>query len=206
VRTERPKIAISGSYQYAGVLSDLFKIATNVVFSTMMLLGLPPELLIHILSGLSSNDILFSALLVNRYLHDLIRESSLLQYYMETKYAGVEDNPQSTMVVADRLKALRRSEYAWSNFVVGKQNDLPIMHRSGGLYDLTAGVYVLGELGNANPDYPTPALRYTNLYEDQGNNPWTRISVNRNIIDFGLAVREHDLIALVTTYVSLQCM
>lgn len=168
-----------------------------------MLLDLPPELLIHILSGLSSNDTLFSIQLVNRYLHNLIRESSLLQYQIETKYAGVEDNPQSTTVVAERLKTLRRTEHAWTNFIVSKQINLPILHRSSGLYDLTAGVYVLGELGETNPDYPTPALRYINLYEDQGNNPWPRISVDRNIIDFGLAVREHDLIALVTSYVLL---
>ena len=168
-----------------------------------MLLDLPPELLIQILDRLSSNDTLFSVQLVNRYLYKLIRGSSLIQYHIETKCAGVEDNPQSTTVVAERLKTLRRSEHAWANFVVKEQVNLPILHRSSGLYDLTGGVYVLGELGETNPDYPTPALRYINLYEDQGNNPWPRISVGRNIIDFGLAVREHDLIALVTSYVLL---
>lgn len=165
----------------------------------MMLLDLPPELLVHILLGLPPNDIVSSAQLVNRYLHNLIQESSPLQYHIETKYAGVEDNPQSTMVAAERLDVLRRSQHAWSDFVVGKRVNLPVRHRSSGLYDLTAGVYVLGELGDNNENYPTPALRYTNLHVDQGNKPWARISVGRNIIDFGLAIREHDLIALVTT-------
>jgi hypothetical protein len=164
-----------------------------------MLLHLPPELLILILSELSSNDILFSAQLVNRRLHDLIRDSSLLQYHVETKYAGVEDNPQSTMVAVERLEALRRSEYAWAHFIVGKRVKLPVWHRSSGLYDLTAGVYVLGEYGEGNEQYPTPALRFTYLSEDQGNKPWGRISANSHIIDFGLGVREHDLVALVTT-------
>jgi len=163
------------------------------------MLDLPAELLVQILSFLPSSDILSSGLLVNRYLHNLIKESSLLQYHIETKHAGVEDNPQSTMVTAERLEALRRSQYAWANFFVGKRVNLPVRHRSSGLYDLSAGVYVLGELGDGSADYPTPALRYTNLCTDQGNKPWARISVDRNIIDFGLAIREHDLIALVTT-------
>jgi hypothetical protein len=160
---------------------------------------LPPELLIQILSGLSAHDILCSAILVNRYLYNLIQKSSLLQYRIETRCAGAEDNPRSTMVVAERYEALRVSEYAWGNFVVRKQVNIPVRHRSSGLYDLSAGIYVLGELGGSNPEYPTPALRYINLYVDQGETPWERVSANRDIIDFGLAVREHDLIALVTT-------
>jgi hypothetical protein len=164
-----------------------------------MLLNLPPELLTQILSELSSNDILFSTQLVNHYLHNIIRGSSLLQYHIGTKYARVEDNPWSTMVAADRLDALWRSEHAWANFNVGRQVHLPVRHLSSGLYDLTAGIYVLGELGDSNAEYPTSTLRYTHLAVDQGDKPWARISVDRNIIDFGLAVREHDLIALVTT-------
>src|SRR5882762_10056699 len=123
---------------------------------TMALLNLPPELLIQILSELPSNDIIFSGLLVNRSLHYLIRNSSLLQYHIEAKHAGVEDNPQSTMANAERLEALRRSEYAWSHFAVGKRINLPVRYRSSGLYDLTAGIYVLGELGDASSPYPTP--------------------------------------------------
>ena len=169
-----------------------------------MFLHLPPELLLQILSELSSNDIMFSALLVNRYFHCLIQNSSLLQYHIEAKYAGVEDNPQSTVVVAERLKALRKSEDAWAHFIVQRRVNLPVRHRSSGLYDLTGGVYVLGELGEENSVYPTPALRFTYLSEDQGKKPWGRISADRDIIDFGLAVREHDLVALVTAYVPFQ--
>jgi len=165
----------------------------------MMFLDLPPELLIEILLGLPPSDIVSSAQLVNRYLYSLIQESSHLQYHIETKYAGVEDNPQSNMVSADRLDLLWRSQRAWSDFIVGKQVNLPVRHYSSGLYDLSAGVYVLGELGDTIADYPTTALRYTNLRVYQGNEPWARISVGRNIIDFGLAIRENDLIALVTT-------
>lgn len=166
--------------------------------STAELLRLPPELLTHILQHLSAKDLLLSVQLVNRYLRNLIQAASILQYIIELYYAGFEDNMRSNAVYAERLHALRQSENAWKNLDPVRKSTLYVTHATSGLYDLSAGIYVVGERGAGRK---SAALRYTYLPSDSGRAPWKRIDVGatRHIIDFGISVREHDLIALVTS-------
>lgn len=169
------------------------------------LLDLPPEILIQILSEIPSTDLLHSTQLTSRYLHHTIRNSLQLQYLIEAKFAAVEDNPNSIFVLAERLDTLRRHEHAWRNFIVGNQKSIAIGNRQLGLYDFSAGIYVLGEEGGGSVEYPTTALKYIALSPhasfSQAGPQWAKISVDHNIMDFGLAVMEHDLIALVTSCV-----
>lgn len=168
----------------------------------MFLSDLPLELLLQVLLELPSTDLLLSVRLTCRYLHNVIRDSVKLQYLISARLAAVVDNPMSSLVLAERLEALRRHEHAWSNFVVGKHTNIPVRHHSSGLYDFSAGIYVLGEGIDGPFEYPTIALRYISLSGDPSFQPgdqWARISVDRHIMDFGLAVLEHDLIAIVTS-------
>lgn len=175
---------------------------TSLLTSTMsgtQFMSLPSELLIEILSLLSGKDLFFSVQLTNHYLRSLIQATSGLQYLIEIYFAGFEDNIMSNAPYADRLDALRRSEHAWTHLIPARTSVLSIRHAPSGLYDLSAGVYVLGE--RADTERKSTAVRYTYLSIDQGNEPWLKIDVGHQILDFGLAVREHDLIALVTLHV-----
>lgn len=170
---------------------------------TILLLNLPPEILIQILSETPFTDLLCSVQLTCRYLYNIIWNSTQLQYLINAKSAAVEDNPNSILVPAEHLDKLQRHERAWKNFVIGNQRSIPVQFPLSGLYDFSAGIYVLGEDGGGSVEYPTVALRYLTLSPhtpfSQANNQWSKISVDRNIMDFGLAVMEHDLIALVTS-------
>lgn len=104
---------------------------------TVKLLDLPAELIIQILSALSFTDLLFSAQLTNHYLHDLVQNSSLLQYLIAAGFAGVNDNPSSKLVPAERLEALRRYERAWGDLAIGKRTKVTVQHRTSGLYDVS---------------------------------------------------------------------
>lgn len=124
-------------------------------------LHLPPELLVHILSYLPGKDLLFSVQLTCHFLRDVVRTSTSLQYIIELFYAGFENNLLSNVAVAERWEALRRSEEAWSNLTSVRRSTLHVAHASSGLYDLSAGIYVLGERGEEGRS--SMALRYTYL-------------------------------------------
>lgn len=169
---------------------------------TSKFLELPSELSIHILSKLPAIDLFFSVQLTNRYLRTLISDSSLLQYQIALFFAGAEDNPDSSLVPVERKRALQCREKAWGEFAVGKKTTVSIKHQSSGLYDFTAGIYILGEHGGPDVEYPTTALRWLDMRQQElgvSSNDWTRICVDRNIVDFGMGVEEHDLIAIVTS-------
>lgn len=165
------------------------------------LLDLPSEIITQILSNLPPKVLLLSIQLANHYLHDLIRSSSQLQYQIEAKFAGVENNPASNLVAVERLRALRSYERAWADFAVKNRTTIPVGYHSSGLYDLSAGIYVLGEDSGHVVEYPTRILRWIDLSQPlslQKEKGWSGIDVDSYIMDFGLAVREHDLIAIVT--------
>lgn len=166
---------------------------------TVQFIDLPQELLTQILSNLPPKQLVFPIQLVNHYLRDLVQTSSAPQYQMATAFAGLQDDPKSTLVPVERLEALRSYENAWQNFAVKKHQQIQVMHRTSGLYDLSQGIYILGEYIGGVLEYPTAVLRWVDLSQDEPN--WQSICVDRNIVDFGIAVKEHDLIALVTSCV-----
>jgi hypothetical protein len=166
-----------------------------------MLLNLPEELIIHILSYLSLRD-LVASLHSTPLLHAIFAHSAVLQYTLQCQIAGVEDNPASSLTVSERFKRLQKREIAWSNFTPDYRKTIEVPHHPSGIYDLTGGIYLLGD--NLAPGEGTNAVNYVVL---PGANPneaetkWPRIDVGRDIIDIGLALQEHDLIALITKYV-----
>ncbi|CAA7261285.1 unnamed protein product [Cyclocybe aegerita] len=161
--------------------------------TTSRLLQLPPEIIIDILSYLSPHD-LRSCQLTNREPHMLIRCSVLLQYKTALETAQAEDNPCSLAPYSEKIEDLRSSEEAWSMVKPKFAVSIPVKHHPSGIYDLTGGTYLLG-----NVDRKT--LHYLKLprtpYDDTR---WRSVRVDRTIIDMGLCVFEHDLIAIVTTH------
>lgn len=163
---------------------------------SILFLDLPPELIIRIFYFLDLID-LISCQLTHSALQALLKSSIFLDYRIATEIARVEDNPRSTLAVSERLEALVNREAAWSNIKVDFSRSISVGHNASGIYDLTGGVYLLGEQGRHTfyyctlPSTPSDPIR------------WKRVDIGRTIIDVGLAVHEHDLIAVITTCVFL---
>lgn len=158
---------------------------------------LPPELLIRILSFLTVPD-LSSCLEVNVLFSVIIKESVLLQYLIATEIAGVRDNPNCTLDLATRLQRLDQRELAWSRFRPNFKTTIDIPHRPTGIYDLTGGLYLLGDGIPVTKGLNCVVLPSTESGPPLNELKWTRTSVGRKIVDVGLALQEHDLVAVVT--------
>ncbi|KAF9804393.1 hypothetical protein IEO21_09405 [Rhodonia placenta] len=176
----------------------------------MNFVNLPPELLAYILAYLPLPG-LAACLSVNRRLHDIIVSDVLLQYIVELRAAGVENNssPSCRLTIADRLRMLRQREQAWECLEFGRITSIPVKHNPSGIYDLTGGLFLLGE-SRSPTRTGTDALHFVRLLsaisdseESEGeyiaaDAKWSRIDLGAHIVDIGLAVQEHDLIAIVT--------
>ncbi|KAF8961935.1 hypothetical protein BDZ97DRAFT_1826703, partial [Flammula alnicola] len=128
-----------------------------------------------------------------RYLLSVIRGSIALQYHVALIGAKAMDNPCSVLPVSTKLAQLKAGEKAWAVLRPNFTASIPVKHSPSGIYDLTGGVYLLG-------DQTRRALHYVRLpshAEEEAE--WKTIDVGRMIIDMGLCVYEHDLIAVVTT-------
>ncbi|KAJ7662067.1 hypothetical protein DFH06DRAFT_1191362 [Mycena polygramma] len=162
------------------------------------LLDVPPELLVHILSFLSL-DALHECRQVSRFLAEFISSSIELQYLVATALANVTDNPSTTIPIFERLAKLQARELGFAEVNASWMVSVPVTFQSSGLYELSGGLFWLGE-------HQRQALRYLELpsepvREDEPPPEWERISLpssERMIIDFGLAIDEHDLIVMAT--------
>jgi hypothetical protein len=157
---------------------------------------LPTELLVHVLAQLPLVDLL-TCQLINKHVRNTIQRSVLLQYSIATATAGVIDNPYCPLSISERLEALRKREHAWGNFVIGSRVPISVSGRPSGIYDLTGGIFLLGNAAIWDHRITT-SIDYIRLPSSPPPPPWSRLSIHRHIVDVGLAVYEHNLIAIVT--------
>jgi hypothetical protein len=162
--------------------------------ATVSLLDLPTELLIRIFCDLDLSD-LVSCQLTHSSLCTIITECAVLLYRKAVQSAGVEDNPSSKISISGRLDLLNARENAWMNFRIDFKQSIKVNHLPSGIYDLTGGVYLLGNESRRTLHYLTLPTKSSDVAT------WSKIDVDRSIIDMALAVHEHDLIAIVTTFV-----
>jgi hypothetical protein len=163
----------------------------------MELLDLPNELVIQILSHLTHRD-LIACQLSNRALYTAIKASVLLQFQIALTTFKATDNPSCSLSVSERLQALKGSEDAWIFLRKDFDRRIPVNFEVSGIYDLTGGVFLLGNASRT-------ALHYIELPSSiEDNFEWKKIQLNPEegtIIDMGFCVHEHDLLAIVTTWV-----
>ena len=126
-----------------------------------MFLKLPPEIIIQVLQELVVCD-LFSCQLTSKYLDNLIRESVVLQYKVTLVAASANDNPCSSLTIAEKLRILKSSENAWAFLRPDFSASIPVTHNQSGVYDLTAGVYLLSNLTRT-------AIHYLKLPRKEGD-------------------------------------
>ncbi|KAM6497484.1 hypothetical protein JOM56_007957 [Amanita muscaria] len=156
-------------------------------------LTLPRELVERILLLLDTKSML-KCRLVNREFNATIQSSTLAQYYLACKAAGVVDNPQSPLSYAERLEALKKREDAWRKLKPVFETTIKVIDQSTS-YELTAGNYLLSDKNGE-------ALHYCRLPSSPQNNPqWFSIpghgpgqSWSGSIVEMGMAVYEHDLV------------
>ncbi|KAI0353408.1 hypothetical protein OH77DRAFT_1427483 [Trametes cingulata] len=170
----------------------------------MGLLDLPDELLAHIASNLQFHDLLTIQQVCARW-RDIVKSNAALQYHIELRVAGMVDNPPSRLVPGERLRVLRAKEEAWRTLDLTDKRSLMLGHRPSGIYDLTGGTLLLGERRVAEGFSGTDAVHTINLHsafaESGPRAPptlWSNIDLGKQVIDVGLAIQEHDLIAVVT--------
>ncbi|KDQ56114.1 hypothetical protein JAAARDRAFT_36902 [Jaapia argillacea MUCL 33604] len=163
------------------------------------LISLPPELLIRILCYLPLSS-LTSCLLTCKSLYTLITTSTILQYLIELESTSTSDNPLSPFSLSEKLSKLRARSEAWRKLSIAKTVGVRIKHRPSGIYDFTGGVYLLGvaEVGSLRPTKGLKYVELPSLDDGEVKSPeWKSIEVGEDIIDIGLALREHDLLAVV---------
>lgn len=162
--------------------------------AAVSLFDLPTELLIRIFCDLNSSD-LVSCQLTHSSLCNIITESVVLSYRKALDSAGFEDSPHSKIIISERLALLNAQENAWLNIRPNFKQIVKINHSPSGIYDVTGGIYLLG-------DRTRRALHYVTLPTEPSDVArWNKIDLGQNIIDMALAIYEHDLIAIVTTFV-----
>ncbi|TFK53870.1 hypothetical protein OE88DRAFT_1654217 [Heliocybe sulcata] len=170
---------------------------------SLQLLGLPAELLhrcLYFLDGYS----LLNCRRINRLFNTIIKQSTALQYAIELFAACAEDNPSCALSVSEKLQRLHRRQDAWHRFIRHKFISVDVQHIPSGIYDFTGGVYILGEAPQGMSRF-TSGLKYICLpsldeLEDdkEVQIPWHSMETKDAIVDLGMAIQEHDLIAVVT--------
>jgi hypothetical protein len=159
------------------------------------LLDCPPELLVHIFAYLPLTS-LRGLLMTSKTLNNLISTSVLLQYILHLQSSVHSLYPSvSTTSLVDQLKVLTDAEKRWQDWEYTSFNRLEVQHRPSGIYDLTSGIFILGEgstLGRL-----TVGLRWVDLRLGK-DLVWNRFDLQTPIVDLGLNVLEWDLIAVVS--------
>ncbi|TFK83621.1 hypothetical protein K466DRAFT_602712 [Polyporus arcularius HHB13444] len=172
----------------------------------MSLLTLPDELIVQIAYHLTPGDLLHIQEVCSR-LQDVVKSNAALQYAIELFVSGMIDNPSSRLVPGERLRILRAKEHAWRELDLSDRTVLPLSHHPSGIYDLTGGVLLLGERKVTQSLVGTDNVHTVKLHSVFGrgdgdrpdpNSLWRKIDLGKQVIDVGLAIQEHDLVAIVT--------
>ena len=162
------------------------------------------EILIEILAHLPLRDIV-ACKSTCRKLHDVIADSSLLQYIIQTFLAGVHDPLLPGASIVERMSALKNLEATW--------RDLDVRRRTAQINRGTAWPwlnytvhddYLLAVRGDSDHPNQPPGYSYIDLRDQAAftNPPWKKVDVpwSGQHCMFAFAANENDL-AVVVTYV-----
>ncbi|KAJ6555837.1 hypothetical protein B0H19DRAFT_1151320 [Mycena capillaripes] len=169
--------------------------------SRLDFLDLPTELIVKILGYLPAADLWRCEDTNNRFLGDLIRDSAALQYGVEKQLACIEDTPYSlrSYSIVDRAKNLRLRLRAWLNFTCNHVRTITVDHTAVDLYDVASDIYFLGgvQVGITGMSDQIKYARIPALDVPQETD-WEHIDIGRLVVDFAVAIEEHNLMAIVT--------
>jgi hypothetical protein len=165
-------------------------------------LNLSAEVLIEILVHLPARDIV-ACKLTSKKLHDVIAQSSLIQYNIQTFLAGVHDPLRPGAPIVERLSALKTLEATWRDLDVRQRttqitrgNAWPWLNYT--LHD----DYLVAVRGDSdNPNQP-PGYSYIDLRQQAAflEPLWSNVDVpwNGQHCMFAFAANENGLAVVVT--------
>ena len=176
------------------------------IASDLSLLDIPLELIVLIILYLPPHDII-SCQRTCRKLCDLYNNPTLpLLYLVQLERSGVGDDLRPGISYPERLRLLQGREEAWANLDFHKYVQVTVPFESTGVYDFTGGAFLLGTRLHCTSGGQTAGYSYVTLPSltstEDPKLKWQGLSLGIQILDVGLAVHEHDLIAALTTYVS----
>ncbi|EJD05129.1 uncharacterized protein FOMMEDRAFT_145732 [Fomitiporia mediterranea MF3/22] len=161
---------------------------------------LPVEAVARILSFLDWKDLLVVSSL-SRFLREAYQSFPELQlsYALQT-YAMIDTDP--TLNMRRKLNELERRERAWRELDPLHKVTIKIPHRTSHIYDLSGGVYLLGDCKNSIVSRDTKTLRFFDLSTCTTGpavreESWPEIRLETNIVDIGFGLDEFDLVAVV---------
>jgi hypothetical protein len=117
--------------------------------------------------------------------------------------SGVSDDMHPGLCYPDRLQILEEREKAWESLGFRRFVQVCVPFESTGIYDFTGGAFLLGTRLHSASRRPTIGYSHITLPSlsdavDQ-KLEWKPVTLGAQILDVGLAVHEHDLIAVLTT-------
>jgi len=169
----------------------------------MSLFHIPPELMTRILLYISPHDII-SCARTCRTLYDMC-SVPLLRYLVQMERCAVSDDMRPGLGYLDRLQILEKREEAWAMLDFRRSVQVSVPFKSTGLYEFTGGAFLLGTTLNDVSHGPMVGYSYITLpsfsdIQDQ-KLEWNGLNLETQILDVGLAVHEHNLIAALTACV-----
>lgn len=167
-----------------------------------VLLTLPPELLLKVIHLLPTSDVRHLQSTC-KHLCSLVEFSGFHTYAKQLHLSGVHDDFPPGFSYLERLKALKQRDENWASLRPRSIARMSIPFHASGIYDLTGGVFLLGYKGDAPHSASTRGFCYTTLPtidsdSSSHSQTWPKVEFGSDVIDVGLAIPEHDLIAVVT--------
>ena len=167
----------------------------------MSYLALPIELLIRVFSFLDLQDLLRLDV-VDRLHHDLIRQTPALVYRTRLLELGLRDE-SSHHNLTEKLRLLDKRCNSLIDIDGLHQVRVKVAHQPSNIYDLSSGVYILGDSLNPHTPRTTKALRCLDLSSvatgpSIHDHVWPHFTMGASIVDIGLALQEHNLLAAIT--------
>jgi hypothetical protein len=160
------------------------------------LLQIPPELVTRILSYLPPLDII-SCARTCQILHDLC-SASALRYLVQMERCSLSDDLSPGLSYPERLRIVQEREEAWEMLDFRKSIRVSTRIKSSGMYDLTSGAFFLNCANHGTTTgYSYITLPSLSNVQDQ-KLEWKEFSLETQVLNFGLAVDKHDMIAVVT--------
>ena len=167
------------------------------------LLPIPPEVMTRILLYLSPHDII-SCGRTCRMFHDLCSYPHL-RYLVQMERCAVSDEMRSGLGYAERLQILENREEAWATLDFRRSVQVSVPFHATGTYDLSGGAFLLGTGPSCTDHQSTVGYSYVSLpsLSEDKKVEWRGLDLGIPILGVGLAVHEHDLIAVLTACVFL---
>ena len=163
-----------------------------------LLLDLPAELIIKILSNLPVADLL-SCGATNHFLQDILETSALLQYHIACHTYGAADNPKCTLVPAMRLEELHCREKAWSDleFHESTLHVEPFSSTQGFGYNFCCGTLALSNVCESPTAITLANCSPKEIKLSSLDLSWIQLGIACEVLDSEMSLEEHDLIAVV---------